>query len=132
MLKSFSIFMLAVLVLPGCTSYQPAVMSGGASLTEENATWRLVVEVGDQVRMTTTAGQVVSGEVISLSGTEVVLGKLGNYGPEELNLPLSEIQYVEVEKVAGPMGFLGGTVAVVLIVAGSLVFFIGLTGGIGS
>jgi hypothetical protein len=130
MLKKISVFLLAGLLLPGCTSYQPAVMSGAASMTEENATRRLVVEVGDQVRMTTTAGQVVSGEVISLSGTEVVLGKLGNYGPEELNLPLSEIQYVEVEKVAGPMGFLGGTVAVVFIVAGSLFFFIGQTGGI--
>ena len=82
--------------LSGCTSYRHASLPGAPVDTAANENSHFV-KVGSRVKVTLTGGEVVTGEVLQVSGNELVLTGDGNYGYSERSLSTSDIVAIEME-----------------------------------
>ena len=123
------VLLLAMVPVMGCTTYKSATINGNPpAIGEENEQVRKVA-VGDQVKITLSPTESLTGEVASISEDEIVIKKSGNYGQEETSIGLSTIEAVEVERPAGPLKMAGGTVIITLAIVASLALLIGSNGG---
>lgn len=121
-----------LLHLAGCTAYRPADIPGNYSLSETRDGEQQELAIGDTVRVTITSGNIYTGNIVTLSSDEIVLGKKGNFGYEEQAINLSEIVTIEVEGPKGAFGLLGDTLLITAVVVGVSFFAIFGGGGPGS
>ncbi len=132
MWNPFRIVLVLLLILSqaGCASYRPAVLpieSPPAEMADVNRQYdgeisvnrsdsgENVVGVGDEVRIILRSGDVVEGEVLRLSDTDLVLGNFGNYGVVETVIGFSDIEGVEARYSAQGASFAASTVGVFVI-----------------
>ena len=123
----------------GCASYVPAVLpkdTAEAEIFEERdldiaednidspVERQREIKVGNDVRVKLHNGESVVGEVLRISGSELVIGKDGDFVMEECVVPISEIAALEIhsKSKAGPI--LGYTLVAfgVSFIAGILIY----------
>jgi hypothetical protein len=131
--------------LSGCASYAPAFIpadidadnSARQSIDHgeapmESADQRRVIKVGQEVRIFTSGGNKVVGEVVRLSSETVVVGKIGNYGPEETSVAVINIVKIESRYSSRAVSWSFGVVGVIVIGFTVLAALVTTGGGFGS
>lgn len=92
-----SILLISLLLyLSGCSSYRYVTLPGSSGPSREPEVEN-IVRLQSNAKVTLKSGQIVSGEVVRVSGEELVLGKPGNFGLEEKVFQAGEIDTIEVE-----------------------------------
>jgi len=87
--------------LAGCTGYSQLGLPGNMESVGEPDEGIPVVEVGQYVKIVLVDGTTFEGEVISVSKEDLVLGKPGNYGFEEMVFKSGEIAEIQTQTVPG-------------------------------
>ena len=109
---------LAVLCIfvSGCAGYRPASLPGSNSPDEIGGS-ETVVEVGAEVKLEKRTGDVVSGRVMRISDTFIVLETSGNTGFSEFQIEFDQISSLEVRKGSSsiPILLVGAVLAVVVV-----------------
>ncbi len=113
-----SLFLL--LHITGCTAYRPAEIPGNYSPAETQEQENRELLVGDSVRVTLIEGDILTGNIKNISSQEIIIGKTGNFGYEEIAVSLPDISTVEVEGVAGPLGLLRGSALIAGVLVGTV------------
>ena len=125
------VFLLAS-VLAGCSGYRVATIPSSPDIEEHAESDMPVLKVGMRARVFLTSGAVHNGEVTQVSGSQVTLGRAGNYGFEETSYPISEIDKVEVESSSKVGSVLTGSVGVAMFGFMALVLVYGLAFALGT
>ena len=81
----------------GCSTYLPASLPRSGEPDGESS-GRPTISVGSNVRVFCTDGSVLSGEVVRITETELVIENVGNYGVENQTVFLDSIARVEVDQ----------------------------------
>jgi hypothetical protein len=127
---SFVLFWVVVIQFAGCASYNPGSFPQPPP-EPESAKEPVEIRVNSMVRLVTTDGGQYSGEVVRVSANAVAIGKVGNYGYEELIFPRGRIASIEVRKESGVATALVASIGVVALGVFALATLIVASGGIG-
>ena len=117
-----------VIQIAGCASYNPGSFPKPPPEPEEPEE-PIEIRKGSMVRLVTTDGGQYSGEVVRVSTSALAIGKVGNYGYEELIFPRGRIASIEVRKESGVATALVVSVGVVTAAFIGLAVLIAASGG---
>jgi hypothetical protein len=87
--------------LSGCATYAPARMPNHFPNPAAKAPRPVPVAAGMSAKATLNSGESVSGEVTAVSDSSLTIGRIGNYGLQEIVVPTSELARLEVEDQSG-------------------------------
>lgn len=103
-----------VAFVSGCASHRNAVLPGQAVSDPSAPQGALVLEKGTGVKVTLIGGEIVAGEVIEVTESQLVVQRFGNYGVERRALSSAEILSIEVEQYSNSEETVAKTIAVLL------------------
>ena len=89
-MKRYSVVLwlvLLCLIVSSCTSYRVAGLPGSMTNMNHSGDARIVGS-GANVRILLHSGETVKGAVTQATNGKLVLGHAGNYGVEEVSIPL--------------------------------------------
>lgn len=126
---SFVLIWWVVIQMAGCASYNPG--SFPKPPPDPKASKEPVeIRVHSMVRLVTTDGGQYSGEVVRVSPSALAIGKVGNYGYEEMIFPRNRIASIEVRKESGVATALVASIGVVTAAFIGLAVLIAASGGL--
>jgi hypothetical protein len=121
-----------VAFVSGCASYRPASLSLDEA-ADAGATVHDEVEAGQKVRLTLVSGEVIEGEVASVTEDGLTVGRSGNYGYTERTVAANEIALLEIQSWSSGSKIAVYTAAGVFVVGALAVglFVDGMADGLG-
>ncbi len=81
----------------GCATYQSASLPGHKANNPPPQDETSMVKIGAGVRVTLLNGDTVTGEVVQVSETEIVVDSFGNFGIDRRSFSMDDIQKIETE-----------------------------------
>lgn len=125
---SFVLVWWVVIQMAGCASYNPGSFPQPPPEPEVPKD-PVEIRVHSVVRLVTTDGGKYSGEVVRVSSSALAIGKVGNYGYEELVFPRNRIASIEVRKESKAATYLIAGIGAVALGFFSLVALVAASGG---
>ncbi len=111
-----------VLALGGCATYRPIAIDSQSSVNAAEALSSRPA-AGDQVRVTLTAGERVTGRVLSRTATIIVIGGDGENDIAPREIDIAEIKSLEISRRPLATSTFGGAVstfALIGVIAGTI------------
>ena len=103
-------------VLAACASYKPAAIPTDPASEAEAASQAPELRAGMEARIHLLSGNVVEGEVVSMTESLVTLGNPTNRGFVETTIAFDDIEKCEVLTDEGSAVWLAGTVGVIIVI----------------
>lgn len=113
----------------GCASYKQGTFPVNPQYPEEKEE-TIEIRVGSEVQIELFDGEKISGEVVRVSESELVIGKASNYGYQERTFQRDQMAEVKVRKYAAVATFAVATLGFLAISIAALGALIIATGGI--